>query len=408
MQMFGIVACCMLLMAHYLVRPGSQSKIVRGLASAPVIRPRRFWDLHVPYETWDYRARERLTYNMTFEGSVRKLRSWSWVSISISDRNLQEPWSCDWARWRLLDQSPLVEDTLPLRYAISDEPLTPVMFAAAVRGVDDRDVTIFACPTKKTWYLYRPRSKYGDPGYYADEEMWRFHGLFSSVREFIEKADCNRMDEIEPHNSDDRLTVCRPSKRTTMEKFSRHGDGRAAANQPLQNSGFLSGGGSKGTYLHEARDYNHGKACGPSLARALREWPSIPDSELPQPCAADALVETHGPALTAFVPAMDRAATSCSAHQASRERIICGGRKAAHLRTRGSASVFRGVCECGALHPDRRLEQVGTDALLSSEGIDFVTVVSFGGSAPNDLSNKIRPTDLRALDVREAMHDPTL
>ncbi|KAJ6498503.1 hypothetical protein C8R47DRAFT_1212192 [Mycena vitilis] len=310
-----------ILRAPKFIRPPAN---LRGLASALVIRPRRFWDLHVPYETWDYRERVRLTYDMRFE----RFRSWSWVSIS--DRNLPEPWSCNWECWRLAYNNPPVEATLPLRYAISNEPLTPVMFATGDRGVDSRDVSIFACPVKKTWYLYRPRDRYYDR---ADEEMWCFHGFFTSVREFIEKADWNRMEKIEPCNPDDGLTACHSSHWvTTMKKFARHGDGRTAANQPFAKRTLLDMIRPPGTYLHEARDYNdsnrNSKPYGPSLARALREWPRIPDSDLPEPWScrwewfeeatdwyyyegvstgeseAEMLVEVYGAALNAFIPAM--------------------------------------------------------------------------------------------------------
>ncbi|KAJ6474021.1 hypothetical protein C8R47DRAFT_712213 [Mycena vitilis] len=154
-------------------------------------------------ETWDFRRRVRPASKMTPSWRTR-VQDW----VSIPDTQLPEPWSCNWGRWRLLDQCPPLEATLPLRYATGDAPLTPVMYANAERGIDCRDVTIFACPTKKTFYLHRSPYENGDP--YTDEEMWRFDGIFPSLKAFIELADWNRVEAVEaidPDGSELRLIL---------------------------------------------------------------------------------------------------------------------------------------------------------------------------------------------------------
>ncbi|KAJ7027540.1 hypothetical protein C8F04DRAFT_1122331 [Mycena alexandri] len=94
----------------------------RGFFSAavslPVRRPRRFWDFHVPEGAWNYRPRHN------------------------------KPWTCNWRRWpysaAAFELQPL-ETTLAARYALSDAPLTPVMF--------DFCSTVFACASTGKYYL---------------------------------------------------------------------------------------------------------------------------------------------------------------------------------------------------------------------------------------------------------------
>ncbi|KAJ7106928.1 hypothetical protein C8R44DRAFT_941371 [Mycena epipterygia] len=290
-----------------------------GLASTPVTRPRRFWDLHVPKTTWDYRHRVRLPRSTT-KADVQRARHW----VSIPDTNLPEPWTCDWARWPSLVNRPPLEAVLPMRYAISDEPLMPIMFGSdSGPGVDGRRVTLFASPRTNTFYLYRSPHEFGDPGY-EEEEMWRFEGVFPSVEVFIEKADWNRIEKIEAGDDEDEESAVRLVSKITYPKFVAK-DGRIAANQPYSQRTLWDMCRPPGTYLYQSRDFQNCYKLegGSSLARALREWPRIPDAHLPEPwscrweffvetdewydsdeSAAKILVEEYGPALDGFVPAM--------------------------------------------------------------------------------------------------------
>ncbi|KAJ7905971.1 hypothetical protein B0H13DRAFT_2022238 [Mycena leptocephala] len=177
-------------------KPIASTKILQnlrcssGLASTPVIRPRRFWDLHVPKTTWDYRARQHLQRGGT-KSDLKRARDW----VSIPEKNLPEPWTCDWARWPLLENRLPVDAVLPMRYAIGEEPLLPIMFASDNGAALDIRRT-------NTFYLYRAPSQVADPGFEA-EGMWRFDGVFSSVRAFIDKADWNRVEKIEARNDED-------------------------------------------------------------------------------------------------------------------------------------------------------------------------------------------------------------
>ncbi|KAJ7905985.1 hypothetical protein B0H13DRAFT_2022294 [Mycena leptocephala] len=163
-------------------KPIASTKILQNLrcssvlASIPVIWPRRFWDLHVPKTTWDYRARRHLQRGK--KSDLKRARDW----VSIPEKNLPEPWTCDWARWPLLENRLPVEAVLPMRYAIGEEPLLPIMFA------------------------YRQR-QFADPGFEA-EGIWRFDGVFSSVGAFIDKADWNRVEKIEARNDEDEGEIC--------------------------------------------------------------------------------------------------------------------------------------------------------------------------------------------------------
>ncbi|KAJ7918595.1 hypothetical protein B0H13DRAFT_1992108 [Mycena leptocephala] len=198
-----------------------------GLASTPVIRPRRFWDLHVPKTTWDYRARQHLQRGGT-KSDLKRARDW----VSIPEKNLPEPWTCDWARWPLLENRLPVEAVLPMRYAIGEEPLIPIMFASDnCAALDIRRVTLFACPQTNTFYLYRAPSQVADPGFEA-EGMWRFDGVFSSVGAFIEKADWNRVEKLRPAMTKMKVkSVVRfVSKNIHRDFFVT--DGRVVANQP--------------------------------------------------------------------------------------------------------------------------------------------------------------------------------
>jgi hypothetical protein len=61
---------------------------------------------------------------------------------------------------------------------------------------DFRRVTIF-----DAFYLYRAPDVLGDPRY-QEEEMWRFEGVFASVRDFIDKVNWSRLEKLEGDEDD--------------------------------------------------------------------------------------------------------------------------------------------------------------------------------------------------------------
>ncbi|KAJ7468715.1 hypothetical protein FB451DRAFT_1560406, partial [Mycena latifolia] len=116
------------------------------------------------------------------------LRDW----VSIPETNLPEPWTCQWAHWPFWKNQQPLEAVLSTRYAISDQPLSPIMFDGS--GAECGSATLFACAQTNKFYLYHgPRE-----GEAQLEEMYCFDGVFPSVEAFIDKADWNRMQKIEP------------------------------------------------------------------------------------------------------------------------------------------------------------------------------------------------------------------
>ncbi|KAJ7660430.1 hypothetical protein B0H17DRAFT_1095352 [Mycena rosella] len=196
-----------------------------GFAST-VTPPRRFWDLHVPKTTWDYAQRVRFPMPRSRTKHAQRARDW----VCLPDTNLPAPWTCDWAHWPLLLDRPPVEAVLPMQYAISDEPLLPIMFGHSRDGVDGRHVTIFACPRTTAFYLHRAPDSLGDPGYEA-EEMWRFDGVFPSIAAFTETADWNRIEKIQADGDEDDETAVPSLSKNPDPKFLAT-DGRVATNQP--------------------------------------------------------------------------------------------------------------------------------------------------------------------------------
>ncbi|KAJ7757959.1 hypothetical protein B0H16DRAFT_1885409 [Mycena metata] len=107
----------------------------RGFSSLPVRQPRRFWDFHVPQGAWDYHPREKTVWP-EHDNFRERARNW----VSVPDTNLPAPWSCDWSHWpyaAAMLEGPPVETSVAASYALSDAPLTPVMF--------DFGDTVFAC-----------------------------------------------------------------------------------------------------------------------------------------------------------------------------------------------------------------------------------------------------------------------
>jgi hypothetical protein len=81
-----------------------------------------------------------------------------------------------------------LEATLSTHYALSDAPLTPVMFDSS----DPKPATVFACATTGKIYRY-----YGPSFLYRRRKtVDAFEGKFPSVEAFIEQADWNRVERI--------------------------------------------------------------------------------------------------------------------------------------------------------------------------------------------------------------------
>jgi hypothetical protein len=116
------------------------------------------------------------------------IREW----VSIPDANLPSPWTCDWAKWPHWSDQRGLETLLPARYALGDEPLTPIMFDA-LTGL----TAMFVSARENLFYIYSS-DELVDRREPKWEEMLRFDGVFPSVEAFIEGADWNLMTEIFP------------------------------------------------------------------------------------------------------------------------------------------------------------------------------------------------------------------
>ncbi|KAJ7461149.1 hypothetical protein FB451DRAFT_1181496 [Mycena latifolia] len=205
--------------------------------------------------TWDYRLRDFLVERETTRLQQRDAAVREWTSIPHA--NLPSPWSCDWACWPHWEKP----DPLEAVYALSDQPLAPVMFNAF------DDSTVFACAVTHCVPKTRRDLPVGT--------MYAFDGIFSSVDSFIEEADWNRVELI----------------RAVAEG--------AADSHPSQKR-----------TLWEAK-----------MPRAS-EWARIPEAQLPEPWSCDwpKFVNCHdwydgdggqeevrsayGPALAGLVPAL--------------------------------------------------------------------------------------------------------
>ncbi|KAJ7176963.1 hypothetical protein C8R46DRAFT_1188637 [Mycena filopes] len=159
-------------------------------APSPSILPHRFWNFHVPKETWDYRVRRGKYRDDVVRSHDRAVALRTWLR-SIFDAKLPSPWSCNWALWPHWSTARPLEAELAVRYALSDRPLTVIVFNAF-----DKHSTVFACAASRKFYLYEK------PYWAARERVSAFMGFFPTVEAFFEEADWNMLQEVCPETGD--------------------------------------------------------------------------------------------------------------------------------------------------------------------------------------------------------------
>ncbi|KAJ7477438.1 hypothetical protein FB451DRAFT_1557211 [Mycena latifolia] len=290
----------------------------RGLGSLSAHRPRRFWDLHVPPETWDYRPRMKAASTPwpTTRPHEREVAVREW--ISIPEGNLPSPWSCNWACWSYWADPDPLEAVLPARYALGNAPLAPVMF-----NLWDQS-TVFACAATRKFYFYCTPTEWEDcvPKTRRDvpaETMYAFDGVFASVDAFMEDADWNRVELLRAVGEGEDMVPptegLRPSAlRLNMSNL------RVAAHEPYQKRTLWDACAPPGTPMFKPRILDHD--CLPERMQRASEWIRIPEAQLPEPWSCDwpkficchdwydgdggqeEVGSVYGPALAGLVPAL--------------------------------------------------------------------------------------------------------
>ncbi|KAJ7757956.1 hypothetical protein B0H16DRAFT_1885408 [Mycena metata] len=242
------------------VRPG-----FRGLAASTTRRPRRLRNMHIPQTvsnlprliaranlpltTWDYWPR-KTEQPHSFGPTLERGRNW----VSIPDANLPEPWTCNWTTARWTAEVQPLEATLASQYALNNVPLTPVMFNAG------DGATVFGC----------------------------------SSTAFIEQADWNRMERMDPVGSTQQAHEAVPSSISSpaLALIGEKGF-RVAAQQPYQKRTLWEMCPPPGTLGYIPRQLPKGFDW--SKYPGVSEWPRTPDTMLPEPWSAnwDAFVRAH-------------------------------------------------------------------------------------------------------------------
>ncbi|KAJ7032609.1 hypothetical protein C8F04DRAFT_1182799 [Mycena alexandri] len=231
----------------------------RGLAPVAIRRPRRFWDVHIP-----------------------KTRARNWVSIP--DANLPEPWTCNWATVDWTAEERPLEATLASRYALGNVPLTPVMFNAA------EEATVFGCAGTGKFFLHH--REWYPPWASGPREVlqvYTFEGIFSSVEAFIEQADWNCMERMEPVGLVQQVStqpVVPLSIAPALPLISEKGF-RIAAEEPYQKRTLWEMCPPPGTLGYKPRRSPDGGRSDSYRYPRVSEWPRTPDAALPEPWSAD-------------------------------------------------------------------------------------------------------------------------
>ncbi|KAJ7442505.1 hypothetical protein B0H11DRAFT_2093962 [Mycena galericulata] len=149
-------------------------------------RKRTLWDMARPKDSWKYEARVLGQRRRDSDAAVKQaLIKWG----SISDDQLPEPWSCNWARWGYVEEwfglLPFElgrQADLRERYGVAD--LLPVMFFPYPQ---DRGPMVLSA--EGIYYLYN---------HDMDDWLMRFDGTYASDQDFVENGDWNRMQLVEP------------------------------------------------------------------------------------------------------------------------------------------------------------------------------------------------------------------
>ncbi|KAJ7451976.1 hypothetical protein FB451DRAFT_1186018 [Mycena latifolia] len=223
--------------------------------------------LFQPRATWDWRPRILSRPAETTRPHERNVATLTWVSIP--DANLPGAWTCNWACWPYWENELPLEATLAERYALSDEPLAPVMFETLY------DSTVFACPATRKFYLYSRRCGWTER---EEEIVYAFDGVFPSVEAFIEEADWNHMEQVLPRTGEDTMTAgLRSASNAKLPLIGERGF-RVAAEEPYR----IYSPSVQGTFMYVPRIHE-------GYYRRLDEdspahgWQHIPDVQLPEP-----------------------------------------------------------------------------------------------------------------------------
>ncbi|KAJ7151203.1 hypothetical protein C8R46DRAFT_1358097 [Mycena filopes] len=283
----------------------------RGLASLPARRPRYLWDFHIPKNSWGYWHREEWLKPPANNYCQDRARNW----VSIPDANLPHPWTCDWARWPhwAADSAEFrfrpLEGTLAASYALSDAPLTPVMFNYVYK--------VFGCAGSGKFYLYRavelPSEEQLGP-------VDAFHGVFSSVDAFIEQADWNSVERLKLVSGETIVAPTASPIAPALPLVNLHGF-RVAAQEPYQKRTLMDLSPPPGTLGYLPRTSSRWRFPTDKYPR-VSEWPRRPDSALPEPWTSDwelfpgvyewyserqlDLEEAFGRPLVGYIPALFR------------------------------------------------------------------------------------------------------
>ncbi|KAJ7134245.1 hypothetical protein C8R44DRAFT_869911 [Mycena epipterygia] len=141
---------------------------------------RTLWDMAPSRGSWEYQPRFMAERGCDTDAEIDiALRKWG----SVPDEQLPEPWSCNWARWGHVGEwfeQPFdlgCEKDLQERYGVAG--LVPVMFISY--GYDRGPMILSA---DDIYYLYN---------HSMDDWLMRFDGTYTSVQDFIENGDWNRM-----------------------------------------------------------------------------------------------------------------------------------------------------------------------------------------------------------------------
>ncbi|KAJ6569232.1 hypothetical protein B0H19DRAFT_1373477 [Mycena capillaripes] len=252
----------------------------RSFASLPVRRPRRFWDFHVPKTAWDYCPRMNFEWKRTVARQHERdlaVRDW----ITIPDARLPGPWKYNWSVWPYWTNEHPLEAVLSRRYALDNEPLTPIMF----NSFDYTCTTVFARAKTGTFYLYYGPDEYGR----YEERLYAFFGGFSSVEDFIEEADWNQMENVRPVLGIDKIMPSFPLRSVAYAKMqvtSTRGF-RIAAEQKYSKRTLCDVCPPAVTFMYQTRQHRITYDLNLNESHRTHEWPCIPDSQLPEPWSCD-------------------------------------------------------------------------------------------------------------------------
>ncbi|KAJ7455871.1 hypothetical protein FB451DRAFT_1184166 [Mycena latifolia] len=199
---------------------------------------------------------------------------------AIPETHLPVPWSCDWSKWYGWSCGPeLLQDRLRHQYNIPGA-LNPIMFHNFFRSF----TTVFeSCGA---FYLLEPIRDYVRKDA-SDHHMYRFLGLYSSVEDFLENCDWNKMQRMERGTSTAGEIVSSTEAPKKLP-LTHSGRGmRVAAAEPYGKRNLLGMTRPEGIWSFKPRqdwvnewlEEEYIRKPAPHTAA----WPAIPDAQLPAP-----------------------------------------------------------------------------------------------------------------------------